>query len=70
MASGEIAPPILPAMFIAPESEPACVPPTSMQVAQAPGITRSLEKLAMPIASVASSGSSSGGKHQESSRRR
>ena len=40
-----------------PESEPACLPPTSMQADQAPGITRSLEKLARPMERVAISGS-------------
>src|SRR5262245_42968157 len=57
MASGDIAPPMLPAIFIAPERDPACFPPMSMQAAHAPGITRSLQKLAMPIASVAYRGS-------------
>ena len=36
----------LPIMFIEPETVPAYRPPTSIQVAHAPGITRSLKKLA------------------------
>jgi len=56
IASGQIGPPMLPAIFIAPESDPACLPPMSMHVAYAPDIAWSLQKLAMPMASTASSG--------------
>src|SRR5260370_1703299 len=48
---------MLPDIFIMPESDPACLPPTSIQAAQAPGITRSLEKLARPMLSIAIRGS-------------
>jgi len=44
-------------MFMAPESDPACFPPTFIQAAHAPGITRSLVKLASAIVMVAISGS-------------
>ena len=52
-----LAAPTLPIMFILPESVPAYLPPTSMQVLQLPGMVRSLQKLANPMASMASSGS-------------
>ena len=48
MASGEMAPPMLPAMFMAPDSEPAFLPPTSMQVAQAPGMIELSYRSRMP----------------------
>src|SRR2546423_3895954 len=44
-------------MFILPESVPAYFAPTSMQVLQLPGIVRSLQKLANPMARTASNGS-------------
>mgnify|MGYP000479268904 CR=1 FL=1 len=47
----------LPTMFMLPETEPADLPPMSMQVHQLPGMVRSLQKLARPIDSIASSGS-------------
>ena len=56
MASGQSAPPKLPHIFIAPESVPACSPPISATELHATGITKSLQKLAMPIASIAASG--------------
>src|SRR6202041_3366489 len=56
IASGHKAPPMFPDMFIAPESDPACTPPTSIAAPQAPGITRSLEKLAIAMESMANSG--------------
>ena len=54
---GPAMPPKLPIMFMLPETVPAYLPPMSMQVAQLPGIVRSLQKLAMPIESIASNGS-------------
>ena len=54
---GATAAPMLPIMFMLPESVPAYFAPTSMQVLQLPGIVRSLQKLANPIASMASNGS-------------
>src|ERR1039457_823588 len=47
----------LPIMFIDPDTVPAYLPPTSMHDPQAGGITRSLQKLAMPIAAMAQRGS-------------
>src|SRR6202011_1797044 len=46
-------------MFIVPESVPANFPPTSMQAPQDVGITRSLQKLANPMASIDHKGSCS-----------
>ena len=40
-------------MFMLPETTPACLPPMSMQVAQADGISRSLLKLAMASTTIA-----------------
>ena len=57
ITSGATAAPMLPIMFILPESVPAYSAPTSMQVLQLPGIVRSLQKLADPMASMASNGS-------------
>src|ERR1035438_1564623 len=57
MATGANAPPMFPTMFMVPETVPAYWPPTSMAAVQAPGITRSFEKLATPMASIARSGS-------------
>src|SRR2546428_11528063 len=54
---GATKPARLPIIFMLPESEPAYLPPTSMHAPQAPGIARSLEKLARPIESMASKGS-------------
>src|SRR5437867_6633116 len=56
MAMGHMAPPTLPIMFMAPEIVPAYLPPTSMQAPHEPGITRSFEKLANPIAIIAATG--------------
>src|SRR5579872_1697660 len=56
IAVGETAPPRLPIMFMVPESVPAYLPPTSIHVPQEPGITRSLQKLAKPIATMADTG--------------
>ncbi len=47
----------LPIMFMEPATVPAYFPPISMQAPQAPGMTRSFEKLAMPIASMHQRGS-------------
>ena len=44
---------MLPSIFMAPETVPANFPPISMALAHAPGITRSLQKLAAPMASTA-----------------
>ena len=46
-------------MFIVPESVPAYFPPTSMQAAQLPGITKSLKKLEKPMANIANVASGS-----------
>src|SRR6186713_2481393 len=54
--SGAARPAKLPIMFIDPDSVPANLPPTSMQAPQAFGITRSLQKLAIPMASIAGNG--------------
>src|SRR5579864_13948 len=56
---GDTTPPRLPIMFMVPDSVPAYLPPTSIQAAQLPGITRSLEKLAIPITIMAQVGSRS-----------
>src|SRR6185503_10991016 len=51
---GPATPPRLPIMFMLPDIVPAYLPPTSMHVLQLPGMVRSLQKLAIPIASIAS----------------
>src|SRR5437879_4299297 len=57
MAMGETTPPKLPIIFMAPDSVPAYLPPTSMQAPQLPGIAKSFEKLAIPMESIAQRGS-------------
>ena len=47
----------LPIMFMLPASVPQSLPPTSMQVAQLVGMTRSFAKLAIPRATIAQTGS-------------
>ena len=53
MTIGETNPPRLPIMFIAPDTVPVNLPPMSMQAVHAPGIVRSLKKLAIAIAATA-----------------
>ena len=53
ISEGATAPARFPIMFIDPDKVPAYLPPTSMAVAQAWGITRSLQKLAKPINRIA-----------------
>src|ERR1017187_6733105 len=53
-----MAPPMLPHMFMAPETVPAHGPPISIAAAQEQGMERSAAKLETPIARTASSGDS------------
>src|ERR1039457_2150846 len=53
-----MAPPMLPHMFMAPETVPAQGPPISIAAAQEQGMERSLAKLETPIARTASTGDS------------
>src|SRR5262245_17772327 len=53
MASGDSAPPTLPHIFMAPDTVPAFLPPISIADDHAPGITRSLKKLAKAIQIIA-----------------
>ena len=54
---GATTPPRFPIMFIEPASVPVNFPPTSMHAPQAPGMMKSFEKLAMPMASMPHNGS-------------
>src|ERR1700691_1149809 len=56
MMGGEAGAPKLPIIFIAADSVAPYLPPTSMQAPHEPGITRSLLKLASPIAIMAGTG--------------
>src|ERR1043166_3892382 len=57
MTTGATKPAKLPHIFIAPESVPAYLPPTSIAADQALGITRSFAKLATAMLRMAVSGS-------------
>ena len=56
MSRGARLPPTALAMFITPESVPVWRPPTSMAAAQLTGMTKSLAKLAKPMATMAQNG--------------
>ncbi len=56
MTIGPAMPPKLPIMFMLPETVPAYLPPMSVHDAQLPGIVRSLQKLARPMAKIVSTG--------------
>ena len=56
MRIGARLPPTALAMFMMPESVPVWRPPTSIAAAQLTGMTKSLAKLAKPIAIIAQSG--------------
>src|ERR1039458_8799335 len=58
MTVAAMAPPMLPHMFMAPETVPAQGPPISIAAAHEQGMERSLAKLETPIARTASSGDS------------